>query len=59
MNNSIYENIIRDKLGSNFIKQSNDIKEMQCYHCRYKNKSKCRLKIEKNRCKNYINKNII
>lgn len=52
-NNYRYEQIISEKLGKNYARQVEYIKEEQCIYCKKYKKKECRLKIEKDKCVNY------
>lgn len=52
-----YSEIIKEKLGESYLINSAQIKEDQCKTCKHKGKiKKCRLIIERGKCKNYESK---
>lgn len=52
----LYESIIRESLGKEYIEQVEIIKIEQCSTCEKRGKDKCRLNIRDSKCINYINK---
>lgn len=50
----LYESIIRESLGKEYIEQVEIIKSKQCSICAKRRKDKCRLNIRDNKCINYI-----
>lgn len=51
---NIYNSIIYNKMYKGYIQQVDMIKEEQCVYCKKMKKSNCRLKIENERCVNYV-----
>ena len=52
----LYDSIIRESLGKEYIEQVEIIKAEQCSTCVKRGKDKCRLNIRDSECINYINK---
>lgn len=52
-----YQNVIKEELGKDYFIQVEYIKEEQCVYCKKFKKKECRLKIEKDKCINYLQNN--
>lgn len=50
----LYESIIRESLGKEYIEQTEIIKSEQCSTCAKRGKDKCRLNVRDSKCINYV-----
>ena len=54
----LYEDIIRQKQGKEYMQQVSIIKEEQCCKCTKKGSMRCRLNMQDNKCINFAKKKI-